>query len=66
MKPHLKIVAGRPVTVPAAESPAMAKARERFGRKFAHEPGSDWQEHSDRVLTRYMKGEPWQNVKAQA
>ena len=66
MKPHLKIVAGRPVTVPHAESPAMAKARERFGRKFAHEPGSDWQEHPERVLTRWTKHEPWQNVKAQA
>ena len=55
MKPRLKIVAGRPVTVPAAESPALVKARQRHGKPFAHEPGSDWKQHETPILTQWLQ-----------
>lgn len=57
MKPHLKVIAGRPVlvTAPRAGSPAVAKAREAYGKPFAHESGSPFQWTSGpRVLTEWL------------
>lgn len=69
MKPHLKIVAGRPVTV-RQESPALAKARERFGlatgeknRRFIHEPGSVFQRYPEPCLSRWLRKANFLNVK---
>jgi len=42
----------------------VSAARQRFGRKFAHEPGSDYCRDPEPVLTRWQKKLPWQNVKA--
>jgi len=50
---ELRVVAGRPVSI----------ARQRFGRKFAHEPDSDFHRNPEPVLTRWQKKLPWQNVK---
>ena len=61
-KPHLKIIAGRPVTV-HEDSPQLAEARRRFGRPFAHEPGSNWIAYPERVLTRWGRKADWRNVK---
>ena len=33
----------------------LVQARERFGKKFAHEPGSDWQPRKAPVLTEWMQ-----------
>lgn len=72
MKPHLRVIAGRPVVV-RVESPAIAKARVRFSmattesrRLFPHESGSNWFASAERVLTRWMKKECHLNVKGAA
>lgn len=31
------------------------QARERFGKKFAYEPGSEWKPQSEFFLTRWMR-----------
>jgi hypothetical protein len=69
MKPHLKIVAGRPVTV-RTESPALAKARERFGmatgeksRLFIHEQGSVFQRYPEPCLSRWLRKANFLNVR---
>lgn len=69
-KPHLKIVAGRPVSVRPADSPRIADARARFSlatgeahRLFRHELGSRFQQYPERVLTRYFRKAPWTNAK---
>lgn len=68
-KPHLRIIAGRPVTV-SAESPQIAEARRRFSlatgekrRLFNHELGSNWQAQPERVLTRWTRKESHLNVR---
>ena len=72
MKPHLRVIAGRPVVV-RVESPAIAKARERFSmattesrRLFPHESGSNWFAQPERVLTRWMQKADFLNVKGVA
>ena len=69
MKPHLRVIAGRPVVV-RVESPAAALARKRFGlatgeknRLFPHESGSNWFAQPERVLTRWMQKADFLNVK---
>ena len=64
-KPHLRVICNRLVAVPREESPAMAKARERFGpgRKFIHEHGTDFQRYPEPVLTRYFRKAEWRNRK---
>ena len=52
-KPRFTIIAGRPVEIPRRESPVEA-ARRRFGRRFAHEPGSDWKPQPELYLTRWL------------
>lgn len=52
-KPHLRIIAGRPVTVDRRES-AIEAARRRFGRPFAHEPGSDWKPRQQPLLIEWL------------
>ena len=32
----------------------VARARERFGRPFAYEPGTDWRPHTERVLSQWL------------
>lgn len=54
MKPRLKIVEGQPVRVGVAAS-AIERARQRHGKPFAHEPGSDFKPHEIPVLTRWMQ-----------
>lgn len=54
MKPRLKIVEGQPVQVGVAMS-AVDRARQRHGKPFAHEPGSDFKPHEVPVLTRWMQ-----------
>ena len=63
-KPHLKLVGDEVVEVKRA-SPAVEKAREKFGpgRKFIHEQGTDFLAYPERVLTRYFRKAPWRNVK---
>ena len=69
MKPHLKIVAGRPITV-RTDCPKLAHARERFSmntgeknRRFIHEPGSQWLAYPERVLTRWGRKADYLNVR---
>ena len=64
-KPHLKLVGNEPVPAPRPASPAVEKAREKFGpgRKFIHEQGTDFLAYPERVLTRYFRKAPWRNVK---
>jgi hypothetical protein len=69
MKPHLRIIAGRPVAV-RTESPQLAKARARFGmatgeknRKFIHEPGSQWQPYPEPCLSRWGRNADYLNVR---
>lgn len=33
----------------------LVQAREKFGRPFAHEPGSDWKPRATPVLTEWMQ-----------
>ena len=68
-KPHLRVIAGRPVVV-RTESPALAKARERFGlatgeksRLFIHEVGSAFQRYPEHVLSRWLRKANFLNVK---
>lgn len=57
MKPHLRIVAGRPVlTSRKEEDERIAKARERFGRPFAHEHGATWRPRETPLLAEWMAG----------
>lgn len=72
MKPHLRIVEGRPVAVRPGDSQAIAKARARFGlatgerhRLFRHELGSQFQAYPERVLTRWGRKAEWRNTGAE-
>lgn len=69
MKPRLKIVAGRPVTI-AAASPAVEAARQRFSlntgepsRRFIHEQGTRFQRYPEHVLSRWLRKADFLNVK---
>lgn len=57
-KPRLKlsVIAGRPVTTPIADlrESKIDAARRRFGKLFAHEEGSTWRPHSERVLKAWL------------
>jgi len=66
-KPHLRIIAGRPVTV---TNPRIESARKRFSmntgesrRLFPHESGSKWFAHAERVLTRWTQKRDFLNVR---
>lgn len=70
MKPHLRIVAGRPVTVRAPDSPRITEARARFSattgeahRLFRHELGSRFECYPESVLSRHFRKAEWRNVK---
>lgn len=70
MKPRLKIVAGRPMTI-RQESPALALARKRFsmntgehGRLFIHETGSKFARYPEPVLSRWARKANFLNVSA--
>ena len=53
-KPRLKIVEGQPVQVGVAAS-AIDRARQRYGRPFAHEPGSNYRPSEMLYLMRWMQ-----------
>lgn len=72
MKPRLRIVAGRPVTI-NEDTARLSEARRRFSlatgeshRLFNFELGSHWQGKSERVLTRSLQKLPFLNVKGLA
>ena len=50
-KPHFKVIAGRPVQV---SGDRVETARQRFGQKFAHEPGSTWTPPKTPVLVDWL------------
>ena len=50
-KPRLVIRDGRPV--PVSVDP-VARARERFGQAFAHQPGSTWRPRSTPLLNDWL------------
>lgn len=52
-KPHLRIVDGKPVEVPDLQR-RVEEARRKFGRLFAHEPGSDYTPRTVSVLTEWQ------------
>lgn len=54
-KPRLKVVAGRPVVIDAEPIDKVARARQRHGKPFAHEPGSNYKPNEVPVLTRWMQ-----------
>lgn len=60
---RFKLVAGRPVELPQGES-KVDEARRRFGRPFAHEPGSNFIRYPEPVLTRWGRKSSWRNVKS--
>jgi hypothetical protein len=69
---RLKVIAGRPVRLEDTEGPQppqspqqskVAVARSKFGRPFAHEPGSDFERGGEPVLTRWLRKVDWRNVK---
>lgn len=49
-KPRLKLVNGEPMPLTK-----LGMARLRFGRPFAHEPGTSFLRHPEPVLTRWSK-----------
>ena len=59
-KPHLRIIAGRPVRVDA--DPRIAAARQRFGRNFAHESGANFLRHPELVLSRWSRRADYWNL----
>lgn len=70
IKPHLRIIAGRPVTMPRQESAALARARKRFGlatgeahRKFIHEAGTRFRKYPEPCLSRWARKAEWRNTK---
>jgi len=52
--PFVAFVDGQPVQVGIAAS-AIDRARQRHGKPFAHEQGSDFRPHEIPVLTRWMQ-----------
>lgn len=65
-KPTLTVIANRPVTIKPANditrpSP-LEIARARFGRAFAHEPGSNFLRYPESVLRRWGRKANWRNV----
>ncbi len=53
-KPHIRLIAGRPVSGDKRESPVEA-ARRRFGKAFAHEQGSTWAPRSTPLLIEWLQ-----------
>lgn len=51
-KPRLKLVGTGYVQAPVDK---IATARQRFGRKFCHEPGGNWMPHPESVLSRWSR-----------
>lgn len=58
-KPRLRIVNGEFVQAPVDR---IATARQRFGRKFAHEPGGNWKEYPEPVLSRWSRRADYFNL----
>ena len=54
MKPHLKLVGDGAVQVARPVSAAVAKARQRHGKPFAHESGSTFKPRETPLLTEWM------------
>ena len=69
MKPHLRIIGGRPVAVETPvrraapqpdEHPAVKReravqiARQRFGQPFCHEHGATWKPRSTKLLEEWI------------
>jgi hypothetical protein len=52
VKPALTVVSGSPA--PVSRTEAVQAARKRFGKPFAHEPGSNYEPRATRVLTEWM------------
>lgn len=61
MKPRLKLAL--PMATGSSPQTARDLAKARFGRKFAHEPGTDFQRYPEPVLTRWGRKAPWRNVR---
>lgn len=49
MKPHFKIIAGRPVSESKIDA-----ARRKFGQPFAHEPNATWKPRSTFYLSEWL------------
>ena len=58
-KPRLRIVNGEFVQ---SQPDRLATARQRFGRRFAHEVGGNWQGHPERVLSRWGRRADYWNL----
>lgn len=53
------------VAAPEAPSETLTpveRARQRFGRKFSYEPGSDYLRYPESVLDRWRRKANWRNV----
>lgn len=61
-KPRLKLVGTGYVQ---ATVDKLATARQRFGRKFCHEPGGNWLAHPERVLSRWGRRADYWNLNPQ-
>lgn len=60
-KPRLKLVGSGYVQAPVDK---LATARQRFGRRFAHEPGGNWKEYPEPVLSRWSRRADYFNLDA--
>ena len=58
MKPHIRLADLPKTRIPVADRPmseAVKKAKERHGRKFSWEEGSDWKPHPVHLLTQWLQ-----------
>lgn len=60
MKPELRVIAGRPVSIGRTREAEVAnarieEARKRFGGPFAYEEGTTWKPHVVPLLTEWMQ-----------
>jgi len=59
-KPRIRLtVIDGAVTIPTNP---LERAKARFGRKFAHEPGTDFLRHPELVLSRWARRADWRNI----
>lgn len=54
MKPHLKLVGQEAIPVPRPLSPAVAEARQKHGKPFAHEKDSTFKLRETPLLTEWL------------
>ena len=62
-KPRIRLLpAVEASTMPGEPVTPLERARARFGRAFAHEPGSDYLRYPEPVLTRWGRKSEWRNI----